>query len=165
MTGPVLRDGAEADAPDLARLHLASRAAAMPWLRERWSAAEVAAWMATTLLRRHRVRIATSGGVPAGYVGFGQDPTHGPMILHLYLDPAWQGQGLGTRLLAAASAELGPRQALFCFARNLAARRFYEARGFRPVAARDGTDNEEGEPDILYARDAVPDQHMTGEPP
>jgi len=166
MAEVALRDGAEEDAPSLARLYLASRAAAMPWLREPWGEAEVAAWMAAVLLRRHRVRVAQAGGAPAGYVGFGHDPMRGPMVLHLYLEPAWRGQGLGTRLLGEAAAALGPRLALFCFARNHAARRFYEARGFRPVARRDGTENEEGEADILYARDAAPDpdQRTTGEP-
>jgi hypothetical protein len=36
------------------------------------------------------------------------------------------------------------------FQRNLSARRFYERRGFRLVELRDGSSNEEGEPDAVY---------------
>lgn len=156
-----IREGREGDAPALARLYLRSRAAAMPWLREPHDEADTARWIASTLMRRHRVRLAAAGDLPVGYVGFGQDPRHGPMVLHLYLEPDRRGQGIGTRLLEEAAAALGPRIHLYCFARNAAARRFYEARGFRPVAAGDGSDNEEGEPDILYVRDAM-EQHTTG---
>jgi RimJ/RimL family protein N-acetyltransferase len=156
-----IRDGVEEDAPALARLYLRSRAAAMPWLREVHDEADTARWIAGTLIGRHRVRVATEDGVPVGYVGFGEDPRHGPMVLHLYLAPERRGQGIGTRLPAEAAAELGTRLSLFCFARNAAARRFYEARGFRPVATGDGTDNEEREPDVLYLRETPPpDQDM-----
>ncbi|HZF77240.1 MAG TPA: GNAT family N-acetyltransferase [Acetobacteraceae bacterium] len=156
MQAIAVRDGREGDAPDLARLYLASRAAAMPWLRERWTEAEVAGWMAAFLLRQHRVRVAAQDGMPVGYIGFGQDPAHGPTVLHLYIEPAWRRHGIGTRLLAEAESAIGPRLRLFCFARNVAARRFYEAHGFRPIAAGDGTKNEEGEPDVLYERAADP---------
>jgi RimJ/RimL family protein N-acetyltransferase len=155
MASIAIRDGVEEDAPALARLHLRSRAAAMPWLREVHGEAGIARWIAGTLMGRRRVRVAEAVGVPVGYVGFGQDPRHGPMVMHLYLDPGWRGQGIGTRLLEEAAAELGPRLSLFCFARNAAARRFYEARGFRPVATGDGTDNEEREPDVLYLREPL----------
>jgi GNAT superfamily N-acetyltransferase len=162
MPGIAIRDGAEGDAPALARLYLRSRAAGMPWLREVYGEAETARWIAGTLIGRHRVRLAEAAGVPLGYVGFGLDPRHGPMVLHLYLDPEWRRQGIGTRLLEEAAA-LGPRLHLYCFARNAAARRFYEARGFRPVATGDGTDNDEREPDVLYLRETPPPQHeITG---
>lgn len=162
MPGLAIRDGVEADAPSLARLHLRSRAAAMPWLREVHGEAAVAGWIAATLIGRHRVRIAEEGGVPRGYVGFGEDPRHGPMVLHLYLDPDQRRRGIGTRLLEEAAAALGPRVQLRCFARNAAARRFYEARGFRPVATGDGTDNEEREPDVLYLRETPPPDNDLG---
>lgn len=107
-------------------------------------------------MTRHAVRVATEAGRPIGYVGFGHDPVHGPMVLHLYLDPARQRRGIGSRLLAEAEAALGPRLSLVCIARNNGARAFYESHGFRVAATSDGAGTEEGEPDILYVRDAAP---------
>ncbi len=148
-----LRPGRPDDAPALARIYLASRAAAMPWLREPYTEAEIAAWLAGTLMAQHQVLVANDAG-PAGYVGFGVDRRHGPMVLHLYVAPQRRRHGLGTCLLEAAGTALGPRLSLYCFAANTAARHFYEARGFRTVAEGDGSDNEEGAPDVLYRRDA-----------
>jgi GNAT superfamily N-acetyltransferase len=156
MARIAIRDAVEGDAPAVARLNRRSRAAAMPWLREVHAEADVALWIAATLIGRHRLRLAEEDGVPLGYVGFGVDPRHGPMVFHLYLDPARRRQGIGTRLLEEAAAALGPGLHLFCFARNTAARRFYEARGFRPVATGDGTENEEREPEVLYRLDTPP---------
>ena len=40
---------------------------------------------------------------------------------------------------------------LWAFQRNTAARAFYEAHGFTVQRLTDGSGNEEGEPDVLYA--------------
>lgn len=165
MPAVVLRDATPGDALSLARLHRAARAAALPGLREVHSEAEVAHWLATTLMARHAVRVAADVDRPVGYVGHGLDPRHGPMVFHLYLDPAWWRRGLGSRLLGEALAAHGGRLSLFCIARNGAARRFYEKHGFRVAGTSDGAGTEEREPDILYVRDAAlpHDQHRTGE--
>lgn len=157
-----IRDGAAADAPALARVHAAARAAAMPGLIERHDIDAVAGRLATTLMARHNVRVATADGIPVGYIGFGQDAVLGPMVLHLHLAPGWRRRGIGTRLLAEATTALGPRLSLFCIARNTGARAFYARHGFRVAATGDGAGTEEGEPDILYARDAgTPDTDIT----
>lgn len=157
-----MRDGVVADAPALARIYAAARAAALPGLVEAHDTAAVADWLATTLMVRHRVRVATAADRPVGYVGFGCDAVLGPMVLHLYLDPAWRRRGIGSRLLAEAAAALGPRLSLFCIARNTGARAFYERHGFRVAATSDGAGTEEGEPDILYARvDGTPNTDIT----
>jgi ribosomal protein S18 acetylase RimI-like enzyme len=57
---------------------------------------------------------------------------------------------LGALLLAAAKKESPRSLRLHVFQRNLSARRFYERRGFRLVELRDGSSNEEGEPDAVY---------------
>ena len=149
-----IRDGVAADAPALSRIHAAARAAALPGLVEAHDAASVADWLATALMVRHRVRAATAGDTPVGYIGFGQDAVHGPMILHLYLDAGWHRRGIGSLLLAEAAAALGPRLSLFCIARNTGARAFYERHGFRVAASSDGAGTEEGEPDVLFVRDS-----------
>lgn len=151
-----IRAGVAGDAPALALIHAAARAAALPGLVEAHDTDDVAHWLATMVMVRHTVRVAALPDRPVGYIGFGRDPVHGPMVLHLYLDPGWRRRGIGSHLLAEATAALGPCLSLFCIARNTGARAFYERHGFRIAATSDGAGTEEGEPDILYVRDAAP---------
>ena len=156
--GMAVRDAVPADAPALAAIFLRARAAAMPGLVEPYQAQAVARWLTGVLMRDHRVRVAESGGEPVGYIGHGLDAEHGAMVFHLYLDPDWHRRGIGSGLLTEAIAAHGAPLSLYCFARNAGGRAFYDTHGFRPVAARDGAANEEGEPDILFVRDAAPKQ-------
>jgi GNAT superfamily N-acetyltransferase len=71
-------------------------------------------------------------------------------IDQFYLLPEWVGRGIGTRLLERARRELPPPMRLYTFQGNEAARRFYERRGFLPIAFGDGSGNEEKCPDVLY---------------
>lgn len=153
-----VRDAIPADAAALAAIFVRSRAAATPGLREPYPEPAVAHWLAGVLMRQHRVRVATGGADPVGYVGHGRDPGRGAMVFHLYLDPAWQRRGIGSSLLDEAIAAHGAPLSLFCFARNAGGRAFYETHGFRAAAFRDGVANEEGEPDILMVRDGAPRQ-------
>jgi GNAT superfamily N-acetyltransferase len=77
-------------------------------------------------------------------------------IEQLYAQPGCTGQGLGTRLLEQALAELHAQGAdtvrLWCFQANTGARRFYERHGFVAVEFTNGSGNEEGVPDVLYER-------------
>ncbi len=69
---------------------------------------------------------------------------------HPYVLPAFQGQGIGARLLDLAK-RLSPRRLrLRTFQANRPARDFYEARGFLAVEFGDGAGNEERAPDVLY---------------
>ena len=82
-------------------------------------------------------------------------------IDQLYLRPDAVGQGIGTRMLAAALKDLPGPVRLWTFQRNAGGRRFYERHGFEPVRMTDGSDNEERCPDVLYElrgtrRDARP---------
>lgn len=163
-----LRDARPGDAPLLARLHRTARAAALPdprEIHEVHSEAEVAHWLATTLMARHAVRVAAEADRPVGHIGHGHGPRHGPMVFHLCLEPGWWRRGLGSHLLGEALATHGGRLSLFCMARSGAARRFYKTHGFRAAGISDGAGTEEGEPDILDVRDAAlpHDQHRTGE--
>ena len=168
MTGmaaaPVLlRPALPGDAARLAAIHRAARQAAMPGLREAHPEADVARWLAGTLMRQHQVLLAERAGETLGYIGFGQDPVHGPMVLHLYLAPEHRRQGLGSLLLGRAIAALGPVLSLYCIARNDAALRFYQRHGFRIIAASDGVETEEGEPDLLLQRGTTPGPITTRE--
>lgn len=73
----------------------------------------------------------------------------GEEISHLYLAPSARGNGIGSRLLQKAQSECVHLK-LWCFQQNSAARRFYERHGFRATAETDGSNNEEGCPDIRY---------------
>jgi putative acetyltransferase len=67
----------------------------------------------------------------------------------LYVLPAWQGQGIGTRLLDEAKSRHS-ELSLWTFQKNSGARIFYERHGFSVVTETDGSANEEKEPDALY---------------
>ena len=66
----------------------------------------------------------------------------------LYLTPEARNKGLGTVLLNRAMDESTEALSLWVLARNRAARRFYQRAGFVETAEGDGSDNEEGLPDI-----------------
>jgi pimeloyl-ACP methyl ester carboxylesterase len=73
------------------------------------------------------------------------------MVSHLYVAPDWIGRGVGDRLLALAKERRPGGLDLYCFRVNAFARRFYERRGFVPIAFGDGSGNEERQPDVRYA--------------
>ncbi len=68
----------------------------------------------------------------------------------LYIHVDYQQQGLGSRFMEIAK-QLSPDQLeLWCFQKNIRARRFYEKHGFIVIGSGDGSDNEEGLPDLRY---------------
>jgi GNAT superfamily N-acetyltransferase len=81
--------------------------------------------------------IAEVHGMPVGFAAL-----NGDWLDHLYLAPAHQGRGIGEALLAKAKrrrSELNLR----VFDQNTNARH-----GFQEVSSGDGSDNEEGLPDL-----------------
>ncbi|SFP09755.1 L-amino acid N-acyltransferase YncA [Mesorhizobium sp. NFR06] len=96
------------------------------------------------VLPGRRVIVAEAGKAIVGFIA-----VSGEWVEQLYLDPNWTGRGIGSRLLAEATAGM-PSVKLHCFQANTGARRFYERHGFRAEAFGDGSTNEEGLPDILY---------------
>lgn len=142
-----MRPAVPQDAPALTALFLAARRAAMPWLPELYSQAQTLQWMEAMVLPQSRVFVADDeAGVPAGFAAL--TPGH---LDHLYVAPAAQGRGLGDALLHAAKAASPAGLTLHVFQRNVPARRFYARRGFHLLALRDGQENEEREPDAIYA--------------
>ena len=69
----------------------------------------------------------------------------------LYVAPAAQGRGIGSRLVDLAKRRSPQGLGLYTFQANQRAHGFYERRGFVADAFGDGSGNEEREPDVHYA--------------
>ena len=69
-------------------------------------------------------------------------------IDQLYVDPAWTGMGLGSRLVELAKSRSPEGLQLWTFASNTDAQRFYQRHGFAVVEATEGSGNEERQPDL-----------------
>ncbi|TSE13685.1 GNAT family N-acetyltransferase [Mesorhizobium intechi] len=143
LAGAVLRPATGADAAAIARLMRAALNA-FDWMPVVHTPAEDLAFIRDIVLPRQQVTVAEVVSQIVGFIAVGGD-----RVEQLYLDPAWTGQGIGSRLLTDVTAGLSVTK-LHCFQANTGARRFYERHGFRAEAFGDGTTNEEGLPDILY---------------
>ena len=117
----------------------------MPWLAVVHTAEETAWWAEHVMFANDEVWVAERDG---GIVGFAAIAPG--WLEHLYLDPAFQRQGIGRKLLDLAKKRQPGGLQLWAFARNHRARRFYEAAGFRLVEETDGDGNKEREPDVRY---------------
>jgi putative acetyltransferase len=140
-----LRPATVEDVPALAAILRVGLRGVLPHVPDLHTPAEDRAFLATQVLPRCTVHVGEEDGTVAGFIAFRPG-----WIDHLYVLPAFRGQGLGTRLLALACAT-HPRLELWTFQRNAGARRFYERHGFLAVRETDGAGNEEREPDVLYA--------------
>lgn len=99
--------------------------------------------MANVVLRDLSVRVATLDQRIAGFAAIRPG-----WLDHLYIAPAHQRAGLGTRLLAEARRIGGVPLRLWAFQRNHAARAFYRRHRFIEEELTDGAANEEREPDV-----------------
>lgn len=140
----ILRPATPSDAPAIAVILRTCFRVSLPFLPELHTAEEDLSYVSGKLMAEDAVWVAEIDGAVVGYVGFRPD-----WIDHLYIHPDRQGQGIGPALLARALADSKPKQ-LWTFQQNTRARRFYEARGFRPVEFTDGSGNEERTPDVRY---------------
>lgn len=148
---PALRPATLADAPRVADLLIDTRRAFMPFAPMAHPAAAVRAWVASALLPAGGVTVAVVQGRVMAAVAT-RVTEGGAWIDQMAVDPAWVGQGLGTRLLRHVLEVLPGPVRLHTFQANTGARRFYERHGFVPIAFTDGHDNEERCPDVLYER-------------
>lgn len=140
-----LRRAAPADADAIAEVHVCSMRTAMPWLPELHTNEETRSWVRETLLPRQEVWVAEVMGRVVGMAALDEE-----MVQQLYVHPDFQGQGIGGALFGLAMERYPAGFSFYAFQRNTRARAFYEARGCLAVAFGDGSENEEGEPDVLY---------------
>lgn len=144
-----IRIAQAADAEAIGEVYLASRKTFLPYAPLAHSDEEVLRWIAQVLIPRGGVFVAIAADQIVGMMALSRAEQTG-WIDQIYLRPDAVGCGIGTLLLERAKAELGSPIRLYTFQENQAARRFYQRRGFRPLAFTDGSGNEEQCPDVLY---------------
>lgn len=141
--GITLRDVAPDDVEAVADvLKQATRQAYvfMPWTHADKSFGD---FVAATIPEWSSVRVAVAEGAVVGFACL-----HGDYLDQLFVAPAWQGKGIGSRLLDDTKRLRPLGFHLHTFEKNHAARRFYETRGL--VACGHGFSEQEQEPDVMY---------------
>jgi GNAT superfamily N-acetyltransferase len=140
----LIRPARTGDAAAIARIHMDSRAATMPYLPPQIrSHDEVTRWVREVVLKDCRTLVALRGTRPVGYAA-----VDGDLLDHLYLRPDVLRQGLGTLLLTGAK-QLSPAGlSLHVFQQNTGAQAFYRHHGFAVIGCGDGSGNMEGLPDM-----------------
>jgi len=133
-----------ADMDEAAHVHRASFDDALPWLVGLHTADEDRAFYRELMFPACEIWGAFDHTGMIGVIAFRKD-----WIDQLYVLPRAQGQRVGSELLEIPKRGRNRLQ-LWTFQRNVRARRFYEAAGFRLVRETDGANNEESEPDALY---------------
>jgi GNAT superfamily N-acetyltransferase len=133
-----------ADAAVVASVHMASRAAAMPYLpAQEHSREQVTHWVRDVVFRTCRVWVAARDTEILGYAAL-----DGEVLEHLYLRPDVRRRGIGTLLLDAVRPHSTEAVSLRVFQQNTDARAFYEHHGFTVVETSDGRRNMENLPDM-----------------
>ena len=139
-----IRLAEEADAAVIARIHMTSRLAAMPYLPpQKRSHEQVTRWVRDVLLRQCRTWVAVRDARVMGYAAL-----DGDLLEHLYLRPEARRQGIGTLLLDEVRRHSPDGVFLHVFEQNTEARAFYGRHGFTVVDTSDGDRNMENLPDM-----------------
>lgn len=140
----VIREGCSADADAIGGLFVRARDAMtyLPRIADE-DRPKLGGWIAA----RHEVWVIADGGRVMGFAGLSKG-----WLDHLYIDPDFQGRGLGSLLLEHVKKLQPGGTSLWVFQKNAGARRFYERHDFRLERVTDGSSNMEHEPDALYSR-------------
>jgi GNAT superfamily N-acetyltransferase len=141
----LIRRSEAVEAPQVADLFLASFGARYDFPLAH-TPDEVRGWVAEHLLPTTETWVAVAGDEMVGFLSLRE-----AFLEQLYLAPSWTGHGVGSRLVELAKQRRPAGLELFTFQVNDGARRFYERHGFVAVWFGDGSENEEGQPDVRYA--------------
>ncbi|WP_435232616.1 GNAT family N-acetyltransferase [Streptomyces althioticus] len=128
----------------IARIHMASRSATMPYLPpQKRGHEQVSRWVRDVVLKRCRTWVAVRRAEIVGYAAL-----DGDTLDHLYLRPDVRRQGIGTLLLDEVRRHSPEGLVLHVFQQNIGARAFYERHGFTVLDISDGSRNRENLPDV-----------------
>ena len=139
----LLRPARSDDAAAVADVWLRSFAVALPTVRRTHSDDQVRAWIRDVLIADRETWVAEVDGMIVGIMSLADD-----WVEQLYIDPDWQGQGIGASLINLAKSHQPSGLQLWTFQVNEAARAFYKRHSFVVVDRTDGEGNEEQEPDL-----------------
>ena len=122
-----IRSYTEADRPFLRTLFLAARRHNWRWLdSSHWQLEDFDA-----VILGETVWVAELEGRRVGFAGVLENDN----FLHsLYVDPAWQGRGVGSALLEKVQTRFTSTGALKCLLQNKAAQAFYLKHGWKIIA-------------------------------
>ncbi len=134
------------DGPTIAEIYLKSFHTTLPSITLAHSDDECRQHFSTTVIDDYETWSVVVDDEIVGFLALSSGH-----IDHLYLHPDWTGNGIGQRCIELAKHRRPEGIELWAFAINEGARRFYERHGFVAKYFGDGRDNEEGEPDVLYA--------------
>jgi GNAT superfamily N-acetyltransferase len=144
-----IRPAQAADAHAIADVLLASRKTYVAFAPLVHPDAAVRSWIRHTLVPSGGVSVAVEADRIVGMMAVTLEGNCG-WIDQLYVHPSRVACGIGSALLTQGLMHLPRPVRLYTFAENQGARRFYERHGFVAIAFGDGSDNEEGQPDVLY---------------
>jgi putative acetyltransferase len=136
---------------NLVRCFCDARRARLGFLMEIHDAEEDGRFLSEVVLPQNEVWVAEVDGEVAGFIAFAKG-----WVNQLYVGPAHQGRGVGSRLLEVAKGANDSLQ-LWAFEENGPAIVFYERRGFRIVERTDGAANEARRTDVrmVWSADEV----------
>jgi putative acetyltransferase len=142
------------DMDQVAVVQRRSRDLALPWIKVLHTPEEDRWFFREHVFKTCELWGYFEDGELAGFIAFRE-----AWIDHLYVVPTSQRRGIGSALLQVVQSKTRELN-LWTFQRNTMARRFYEKHGFALIEETDGRDNEEDEPDALYAWRSATDPSM-----
>lgn len=142
-TEVILRPALPSDMAECAAIHSAW-IDATPWMPRVHPLSDMERYYRESVFGTAEVIVAEAAGEVVGFLVLSPEG----FVSALYLRSTARGQGIGSRLIAAAKERLPTGLSLWTFEANMDARRFYGRHGFIERRRTDG-DNEEGLPDVL----------------